>query len=154
MTDFEDCMRRAWAVVAPMLKANPDELKARLARRRSKMFLRPVRASCLAVRANDRRITPMTAAIVPDHAIDAQSPYHPCRLIEHQVTLNKKTLIDLCRPVSIEPPGEPADIVAKRLGTTPAALHRLRANGTLEVHYVKGLWGRRGRPVPLVYTDP
>lgn len=53
MTDLERVMWEAWERVWPKLKGDADELKARLGRRRSRMYLRPLRAFCLAVRVEE-----------------------------------------------------------------------------------------------------
>lgn len=142
-------MWEAWEKVRPVLEGNPDELKARLARRRSRMYLRPLRAFCLAVRASDRRMTPGNTIMVPE---DGAWPGRVDLWREHEVTLDKRLLVELCRPVTLRPPGELVEDVARLLGMDPCSLAYLRKNGTLEVHYVKGLCGRRGKPVPLVYT--
>ena len=152
MNDLDQAFADAWAKVGPMLRDDPDELKARLARRRSRMYLRPLRAFCLAVRASDLRINLARAIIVPEHAMDLGSEWHPGRMIEHKVYLDKRVLREICRPVEIEPPGEPWYDVAKRLGCSPMGLRALRLNGTLRVHYIQGLSGRRGPATPLVYT--
>src|SRR5688572_23626459 len=65
MTDLERVMWEAWERVGPKLRRDADEVKARLARRRGRMYQRPLRAFCLAVRASDRRINGMRAGIVP-----------------------------------------------------------------------------------------
>ena len=39
------------------------------------------------------------------------------------------------------------------LGTTPIGLRNARIDGTLRTHHIALLAGRRGKPVPVVYTD-
>jgi hypothetical protein len=56
MGDLDSAILTAWARIRPILQSDPDELAARLARRRSQLLLRPPRAWCLAVRATDRRL--------------------------------------------------------------------------------------------------
>ena len=80
-------------------------------------------------------------------------PHSPF-IIPHadRVFLTAAALKELCAPVHLDPPGETLDEVAKKLGTTPIGLRNARLNGVFDVHHVKGLMGRRGRPVPLLYT--
>ena len=80
-------------------------------------------------------------------------PHSPF-IIPHadRVFLTAAALKELCAPVRVDPPGETLDEVAKKLGTTPIGLRNARLNGVFDVHHVKGLMGRRGRPVPLLYT--
>lgn len=139
----------AWEMVGKRLRKAPDELRARLARRRSLMYRRPLRAFCLAVRAGDLRITPWRAAIVPEHAMKKRA--HGGRMIAHQVRLDARRLRELCAPVRIEPAREPLFNVAKRLGCRHSALQAMRRNGSLPVRYFKMAW-RRGKATPMVYT--
>lgn len=122
------------------------------------MLLRPPRAWCLAIRAADTRINPFTACIVPEDAAYPRShvtgdALRTHRYARHEVTLDTPLLKNLCEPVTIEPPGEPHDIVAQKLGVHPIGLHTARINGVLRTHYVRNLGGRRGRPIPILYTD-
>src|SRR5947207_12729928 len=100
--DVSAAILDAWAEIGRRLKSDPLELAKRLARRRMKTLRRPLRAWCLAVRASDTRITPMSAAIVPE---DAAYPGHPELYREHEVTLNAQLLRKLCRPVELSPYG-------------------------------------------------
>src|SRR3954468_22722037 len=113
MTDLEQAILDAWQRVRPTLLADAAELARRLARRRTPTLLRPPRAWCLAVRASDTRINPAAAAIVPEHAVSPRGAPHvtnpraPTRYLPHEVTLDAPLLRMLCRPVYIDPPGEP-----------------------------------------------
>ena len=149
MDDLTAAILNAWSQVAPGLLANPDELQRRLARRQSKLFLRPLRAFCIAARANDLRINDTHALIYPRTALD---PRHTGRYAEHTVALDKPLLERICASVKICPPGEPADHVAQKLGCTPRSLMNLRRTGFLYTNPKPGLMGRHGPPVPLVYS--
>jgi hypothetical protein len=63
MHTLDSAILAAWARVRPILQSDPDELAARLARRRSQLLLRPPRAWCLAVRAADRRLNPLYPSV-------------------------------------------------------------------------------------------
>ena len=144
-------------------------MMARLARRRSKMYRKPLRAFCMAVRASDQRITPWNAScsrmreeVAGCELMVARAPSLALarrtgggdsgRWVEHEVEVSKKLLVEICRAVSIEPPGELYDEVAKKLGVDKCSLAYLRKNGVLRERFLKGLDGRRGKPVPLVFT--
>ncbi|MBC8108947.1 MAG: hypothetical protein H7Z14_20345 [Anaerolineae bacterium] len=121
------------------------------------MLLRPPRAWCLAVRAADTRINPFTACIAPEDAAYPRShltgdALRDHRCARHEVTLDTTLLKKLCEPVAIDPPGEPHDVVAQKLGVHPTALITARINGVLRAHHVRNLGGRRGR-IPILYTD-
>ena len=151
MDDVTAALVAAFAEVAPKLLEDPAEMQRRLGRRRSNMYLHPLRAWCVAVRASDRRINDTWALICPRTAISLVSEAHPGRYAEHEVTLDKPLLVRVCESVRIDPPGEPADHVARRLGCLPESLRHIRRKGILRTDPKPGLMGRRGKPVPLVY---
>lgn len=142
MDEIELLLRQAWRRVKPKLLNNPDELARRLARRRSAGIADPVRAWCLAIRAADTRI-------------DENQEPDALALRPHQVTLGKSLIRHLCAPVILQPPGEPWDKVARKLGLKPipATLRAARINGIFEEHFVRHLLGRRGKAVPVLYCD-
>lgn len=152
MTDLDRLLLEAWGRVLPGLKGDAEEVRKRLARRRTREARRWPRAWCIAARASDNRITPYTAAMGPEHALDTEDWRHPGRVIPHTVVLERRLLEVICAPVEIGPPGEPADEVAKKLGCSVCDLVTLRRKGFFRVHYKKGLRGRRGKPVPLLFT--
>ena len=135
-SDLEDVMWEAWNRVWPRLKGDADELRARLARRRLKTYLRPMRATCLAVRANDVRINSWDAATVPD---DACYPGRPDLYREHRVYLDKRTLMKICAPARLDAWGEDAPRLAKLLGygrsDTSSFVRRGLESGRLRVRY-------------------
>src|SRR5437016_5866444 len=153
MSDLDDALLAAWEKIRAKLLSDPTELARRLARRRRAVLQRPPRAMCLAVRASDTRITPAMAIIVPEHAVQLNSREHLDRLQQHEVTLDALLLHRLCRPVYIEWPGEPWWAVAEKLGVQHRGLQNSRIKGVLRAHYVPGFGGRRGRPIPILYTD-
>jgi DNA-binding CsgD family transcriptional regulator len=141
-------IREAWSRARQQILSDPDELRRRLARRRSKSLTRPPRAWCIAIRASDRRITPAHWVIFPEHALDLDHPEHPYQPIEHEVTIQKHAIRRYCNPVSFS--AEDAADVAKILGVSPSALLYSRSRGLFDERYIQGLGGKRGKPVPLL----
>ncbi|HEY7116869.1 MAG TPA: LuxR C-terminal-related transcriptional regulator [Tepidisphaeraceae bacterium] len=91
--------------------------------------------------------------MVPEHAINPHDLDHLGKLLPHEVTFTKRLIQRLCKPVTIDWPGELHDEVARKLGVDTHGLHTGRISGAFRTHYVRHLAGRRGRPVPLLYTD-
>lgn len=152
MHDLDIALIEAWQLIQPMFEKNPDELAQRLSRRRQPSLQRPPRAWCLAVRASDTRINPATAAIVPEHALRLDCHIRPYCFGEHEVTLDARLLRRLCQAVHIDPPGEDWQFVARKLGCHEESLRPAMRKGILEVHYIKNLGGKSGKPVPVVYS--
>src|SRR5436190_1791634 len=146
--ELERGIREAWLRLRGKILSDPDELRRRLARRRSKSLTRPPRAWCIAIRASDRRITPAHWVIFPEHALDLDHPEHPYQPIEHEVTIQKHAIRRYCNPVSFS--AEDAADVAKILGVSPSALLYSRSRGLFDERYIQGLGGKRGKPVPLL----
>ena len=109
MNDLDIALFEAWERVGPRLLEDGEELRRRLERRKGKGFVRPLRAWCVAARANDHRINDTFAEIVPRHAVSLEADAHPGRHVEHRVELTRELLERICRPVEIARPGEPAD---------------------------------------------
>ncbi|HEV8604522.1 MAG TPA: hypothetical protein VGQ99_04105 [Tepidisphaeraceae bacterium] len=151
--EVERAIVDAWVRVRNEILSDPDELRRRLARRRSKSLTRPPRAWCIAIRASDRRITPAHWVITPEHAMDLDHPAHPYEPIEHEVTIQTHALRRCCRPVRIARPSEDFKDVAKRLGVSPDALWYARSRVKFDEHSYKGLGGKRGRAIPLIYRS-
>jgi hypothetical protein len=122
MNDVDRLILEAWEKLGPKIVGDPEELARRVARRRSKLLTRPPRAWCIAIRACDRRITPMDWIITPEHALDLDHPEHPYEPIEHTVTIQPHGLRKFCRPVRTDSWGELVQDVARQLGTTPCGL--------------------------------
>src|SRR6266436_5363178 len=116
MNDVARLVLEAWEKLGPKIMADPDQLARRLARRRGALLTRPPRASCLAVRASDRRITPAHWVISPEHAMDLNHPEHPYEPIEHEVTIQTDAIRRYCHPISFS--REIASELAKRLGVS------------------------------------
>src|SRR5712691_3884344 len=76
-----------------------EELKARLARRRTALLQCPPRAWCLAVRASDHRINNQNAIIVPEQAANPYDGEHFHEVLPHEVTLEPTLLRKICAPV-------------------------------------------------------
>src|SRR5688572_6256677 len=144
MDDLEQPILAAWNKIAPRLLSDRDELAHRVARRRRAMLQRPPRAWCIAIRAADTRINPFTARCVPEDAayprpLVTGDALRTHRYAGHEVTLDAPLLMKLCEPVTIDSPGEPYDVVAKKLGVHPIALNTARINGVLRARCHRGL---------------
>jgi DNA-binding CsgD family transcriptional regulator len=150
--ELERFIRDAWLRVRGSILSDPQELRRRLARRRLKGLTRPPRAWCIALRASDTRINLANAIITPSHALELDHPLHPYEQIEHEVMLVARTLRRLCRPVRIAAPGQDAEEVAKMLGVTPGSLWYARSRGVFQETYYPRLGGKRGKPVPVLYS--
>jgi hypothetical protein len=153
LPELQTAFRDAFARLAPTLAADPDELRARLARRRLKTFHRALRPWCIALRANDARINPYHAAITPQHALDPDSPFHPGQRLPHTVQVDARLVRLLCQRVDISAPGEPWYHIARRLGVKDPGLHCLRKHPAVEFRRIRGYAHRRGKPTPFLYTD-
>lgn len=121
MIDLGEVFLAAWARVKPRLDSHPDELRVRLARRRSERLRHPLREWCIAVRANDRRITAMRAAIVPEDAPE----HHEA----HDVTLDQRLLMGLHHPVEADFPHSTIPEMAERMGVIDDAVRRAVRRG-------------------------
>ena len=108
MNDVARLVMEAWAKLGPKILSDPDDLARRLARRRSALLSRPPRAWCLAIRASDRRITPMHWVLTPSHAMELDHEDHPYHPIEHEVLIQTYALRKFCRPVKLDDWGEEA----------------------------------------------
>ena len=137
----------AWLTMMPKLLADPDELRARLARRRLAILTRPPRALCVAVRASDRRIDPLTTAIEPYRAADPADPR------EHVVHVDRALCVKLTQPVSMRLWREcTLDEAGRRLGVSPSHLSYARRKGIFRQEFVRGLLGRRVNVPCIWYT--
>ncbi len=151
MDDVSQAILDAWDKIWPWLKQNSDELKKRLARRHQSILQRPLRHHCLAVRASDRRITPMHWIITPSHAMDLDHEEHPYQPIEHEVLIQTYALRKFCRPVKIDNWGEEACDVEKRLGLSRGGLLKSRHAGNFTERNIPHLGGKPG-PVPILHS--
>src|SRR4051812_23720593 len=122
--ELEQNIRDAWLRLRQQILSNPQDLQKRLARRRSKTLTRPPRAWCIAIRASDRRITPIHWVITPERAMDLNHPEHPYEPIEHEVTIQTHAIRRYCHPVSFS--REDAEDVAKMLGVSSGTLRHAR----------------------------
>src|SRR4051812_49930840 len=120
--ELERNIRNAWLKLRHKILSHPDQLRKRLARRRTPSLTRPPRPWCIAIRAADRRITPAHWVISPEHALDLNHPAHPYQPIEHEVTIRAHAIRRCCHPVSFS--REDAEDVAQMLGVSPAMLLR------------------------------
>ena len=111
MDDVSRLVLEAWEKLGPGIKADPEELARRLARRRGALLTRPPRAWCIALRASDRRITPAYWIIYPEHAMEVAHEEHPYEPIEHEVTIDARVLRKYCRPVRTDSWGEEGEDV-------------------------------------------
>jgi DNA-binding CsgD family transcriptional regulator len=152
MHDFDRWLLEEYLRVTGKLAGDRAELARRLARRRTALLVDPPRAWCLAVRASDTRITPSTAVIWPKEALGVENEISPGRMAEHSVVLDGRLLEELCRPVTLLPYMDWVK-VAKELGVHCESLRYAMRKGFFDVKYVKGISGKHGPPVPLIYTD-
>jgi len=155
MDDLEQALIDAWERVRPQLLDDPDELHARLARRRLKVLRRPPRAWCLSVRAGDTRITAWDAELVPESAMDADDPDHPGERLTHDVTLDKRLMTRLAAPVRIAPGGEDAVVVAGKLGVRPPTLYKAWAMAKGKDRFMvrhEPRWAGKTN-VPILYSE-
>lgn len=152
MTDLDRALLEAWNNIKPRLDADPGELQRRLARRRSPTLTRPPREWCIAVRASDHRITPLSAPHEPERAMYLPN-YDSTRFHQpHAVTITKRLLRTLCGGVRIDAPHEFEEHVARKLGVHKGAIYNARKRGALTTEHYKNLAGRHGKPVPVVYS--
>ena len=118
-----------------MMERDPDELRARLARRRRVRFSQPVREWCITVRANDRRIGGRGAAVVPEHAVAV--------VRAHEVRLEKRGLMWLCRPIEAGFPYTELREFAVEAGTTAGEVTSWFGGGGLGWCVIK-VWAESG----------
>src|SRR4051794_33290931 len=147
--DIVDILCDAWRRVRERLRDKPDEVAQRLRRGRELWRKRPPRAWCLAIRASDTRITPMTAACVPERAAyprEAMAPHLRTMYERHRVTLDVELLRALCAVVRIHEWGEPWAEVAQRVGRKEAGLIVARVKGKLATRFHPPTGGRGGNP--------
>ncbi len=144
--DIYNLMAEAWTRIGPRIISDEDELRARLARRRSPMYARPPRPFCAVIRANDLRIHPNSAPIYPTDALDPADPG------QHNVTLDSAVLRLLTQCINVPHPGLQAPKLAALLGISVFGIHKLIKNRILLARYLPNLGGKHGHPVPLVHT--
>lgn len=148
MDDIDIYLEQAWGAVANRLTADPQEIKRRLLRRRlGKCAARPLRNFCLGLRASDTRITPMTAYIEPEYALQTHEP--------HVLIIDGTIVRKLNEPLLIPWPGVPLFRAGKRLGATREMLRRWIKRGVLEIQrhdYCRK--HRKGgcKPIPIIFT--
>ncbi|MDB5318981.1 MAG: Bacterial regulatory protein luxR family [Phycisphaerales bacterium] len=141
MDDLDRTILETYLKVLPTL--SEQDLRARLARRKTAALSRPPRAWCLAIRASDTRINNDTAIIIPHHAID-----FPTKPNSHEVVLDARLIRLLCKPVELEPNTDWTR-VAKSLGVHPESLRHSMRSGRFRLHHYHLLGGKRGKPVPV-----
>jgi DNA-binding CsgD family transcriptional regulator len=141
MDDFDRALFEAFDRVWGRIQGDEDEVRARLARRRSAEMQRPPRAWCAAVRASDRRIEPYRIAIVPE--------YRDGVVERERVTLDAASLVRLCAPLEINEAGEMLAKVAEKLGVSVESLAYARKGGMFRER--RGL--RYRGTVPILHRD-
>ncbi|MDB5322895.1 MAG: hypothetical protein JWN40_4526 [Phycisphaerales bacterium] len=146
MLDLKDVFMAAWSRTKPLLDADPGERNRRLARRATARLQRPLREWCIALRANDLRITPFHVAIVPEHA--------PARLEPHRVHLTAALCRDLCHPIDSGVPCTTLKEFAQSLGVQPAVVLAQAKRGQLDLTRFKGYQHKNDRwgGIPFVST--
>ncbi len=118
--------------------------RSKLARRA--IVTRPMRASCLCVRAADTRIDDVHFALVSRRAYASGDA--------HEVDLHGEGVRDVCKPVSIRYPGVRIKNFASRFGIAEAQVWRWMKKGEINVRYEKAgaHVGYFGKDVPWVWT--
>ncbi|MEA2710288.1 MAG: Bacterial regulatory protein luxR family [Phycisphaerales bacterium] len=151
VTDF---LLEAWRRVRETLRNNPIDVAKRLRRGRDVWTKRPPRAWCLAIRASDTRITPMTARCEPEDAAyprEAMSPHlRTSSHAPHRVTVDATLLAMLTERVRVDGCGEPHEQLAQRLGRHKMGLRIARAKAKLKTYHESPTGGRGGNPRPIV----
>jgi hypothetical protein len=150
MHNLQGVFLSAWERIKPVLDADPHELQARLARRSQISFTRPFREWCIALRSDDTRLTPYKTIITPTHA--------PASLLPHAVTVTRRDLQRLCRPVMTDFPGTELVEFARRLGHKPDTLRKAVKRNQFRVHKKRRWRAREGagpcfREYPDLYSD-
>ena len=140
-----------WQRLRDRFRNNPAEVARRLRRGRDAWLKRPPRAWCLAIRASDTRITPMTAICEPEDAAyprDAIAPHLRTTEVPHRVTIDRELLVMLTKRVRVGDWGEPQEMLAGRLGRNRLGLRIARAKGKLKTYHDPPPGGRSGpRPI-------
>ena len=96
---FMSLLLDTWKKLQPRLAADPDELRARLARRRLGVMKRAPRAWCVTIRASDTRITPATSLLAPEErAWPKEKRRDGGGYGRHKVVVDSELLWRLCRP--------------------------------------------------------
>ena len=95
------------------------------------------------MRANDTRLTPLSAACEPEHAVAAGS--------RHTITLDKELLRNLCTPVRIHPLGELLRNVALAWTDVPEPHARRSVGRFRTTFHTPG--GVGGKPRPVLKTN-
>jgi len=150
----------AWRDIRALCERDPEEALRRFRRSRNELCMRPLRAMCLCLRASDTRIHEGSAIFELDRSItlglDQSIADAVRRGAEHTVMLDGETIKRLLEPVFIPWPGVPQVEAAARLGISDRSLHQwMKKNaGTVRLvqHVNARSIGKRGKPVPMVYT--
>lgn len=99
---------------------------------------------------------PNSPFILPPSNLSPRSPLRinpqTGQLPTHYVLLTQPLLAHISQPLFLRPYTDHRQIAAQ-LGIHPNSLERARKKGFYEHKFIKGLSGRRGRPVPCLYTD-
>lgn len=157
--DLDRALLDAWNRVLPRLRADPGERLRRLARRRRATLRRPPRAWCLALRASDTRLNHLTAYVEPlppsadVDAFPAESAGDAiARRLPHTIDVDAPLIRRLTAPVRLPASGEDWQVVANLLGTHEETLRHAIRQGVLRARHVPRLGGKRGKPVPVLYS--
>jgi len=143
MDAIDTALLEAFNRVIPKLRADPREAARRLARTRRPTLTRPVRPWCLCLRASDTRLTALGAS---SFDVDDAREAHP-------VTLGAEALRRLCAPVHIDWPGIDWKLAADRLGRPHESINQWLDAGVFNVRRdPASCFGRRGRPIPVVWS--
>src|SRR5262245_28572693 len=169
MDQIDINLLKAWNRIGAKCRADRVEALRRFARTHRNIMRHIPRDCCLALRAADARINAHTAAIDFDEdgtssSSSSSSSDVPAALtstdlalkhgVPHTVTLTGRDIRNLCAPVMIDWPGIPRSDAAKRLGLADRSLEKWIKHGLVRIDRYRNAMslGRRGKPVPMVWT--
>lgn len=142
MDRIDVALTEAWNRLEPRVRADRVEAVRRALRRTRALLTRPVRAWCLCLRADDRRLNMW--ACVPK--------YLPEERLAHDIVVFSDTIRALCKPVNVPWPGWDWERAARALGRHPESIRWWIKRGVFQVRYRNAFsMGKRGKPVPEVW---
>jgi len=150
----------AWRDIRALCERDPEEALRRFRRSRNDVCLRPLRAMCLCLRASDTRINDGNAILTLDRdhtlGLDESIASAVRGGAEHTMTLDGAAIKRLLEPVHIPWPGIPQIEAAARLGISDRSLNQWMKKNAGTVRLAQRVnarsLGKRGKPVPMVYT--
>jgi hypothetical protein len=146
MDELDTALLEAWNRLSQRVRDDRLEARRRAGRRLRKTFSMPPRAWCLAIRANDARISAWNCLV---------EPFDKCipRRLPHTITLEGPFLQRLCAPVHIPWPGVAWRRAADMLGRPHETIRYWIKIGRLKVNYEPArTHGYCGVKMPVVWS--